>query len=112
MRVSMSDRDLYAPAKGPQDSHWLRTYRSIGLRKDNWRLYSCSSEHHQCPDCGYYWPTEGVNGFATQERMGRCWQCWMHAARPDELALIKRQASALGNAVKTEEPRTGSLRKL
>lgn len=104
----MHDQDPYYPSKGPQDKHWARCYNGIGLRKDNWRMYSNSPEHHQCQDCGYYWPTEGVGGFLTAERMGRCWQCWMHVTRPDELHQIKQQASQKGIA--TAEPTKG-LRK-
>lgn len=105
------ERDLFLPAKGPQDNHWLRTYRGIGLRIDNWRMYQTSPEHFQCPDCGYYWPTENGADYAgnTDRRGGRCWQCWMHHARPDELMQIKAQASALGKPAPKEAAAASSV---
>ena len=104
-------RDL-KPAKGPQDAHWARSYKDIGTRLENWRLYRLSTEHHQCPDCGYYRPTEGPNGCFTVERMGRCWDCWMRVTRSDEHAAHMRYANRIGSTPAAQKAETVGLKKL
>lgn len=95
-----SELDPYRHAKGVGDDHWARGYRGIGTRILNWNTYASSSEHCQCPDCGYYWPIESGADYPgnTRRRGGRCWQCWMASARPEELRLIK-QATSLARPV-------------